>query len=223
MIRKLILTFCYCALALGAFAQDASDSDAYFRYIQRHGQSPIEYILDKIRAHSAVILGEDHWIDAHPLFLCDLVAAAERDSTTHIDALAVEFGNERDQALADSLMASPVYREDLVFEILRHTPDDLGNPYKEYADVFYATWKANQSHPADGRPYRKSHLLKDQCDGIVFIKPVEEFNGARLIDIYDEAFLQTVSKRTKGKCQTAADALRQVKEWHPILQDPVNK
>ena len=77
-------------------------------------------------------------------------------------------------------------------------------------------------HPADGRPYRKSHLLKDQCDGIVFVKPVEEFNGARLIDIYDEAFLQTVSKRTKGKCRTAADALRQVKEWHPILQDPVN-
>ena len=383
MIRKLILTFCYCALALGAFAQGASDSDAYFRYIQRHGQPPIEYIFDKIRTHSAVILGEDHWIDAHPLFLCDLVAAAERDSTTHIDALAVEFGNERDQALADSLMASPVYREDLVFEILRHTPDDLGNPYKEYADVFYATLKANQSrpadrrtrillvdpgyiqevldgeeytytgsrddnmfskirscvvrrqkvvfyvglghalnrvygvksgdyyynipsagfllkhcypeevciltlygahmgsmgyipnaetrweriagglldrafqrngnrpvafdlrddfpplraetyftdprkapdwsdHPADGRPYRKSHLLKDQCDGIVFVKPVEEFNGARLIDIYDEAFLQTVSKRTKGKCRTAADALRQVKEWHPILQDPVN-
>ena len=57
----------------------------------------------------------------------------------------------------------------------------------------------------------------------MFIKPVEEFNGARLIDIYDEAFLQTVSKRTKGKCRTAADALRQVKEWHPILQDPINK
>ena len=151
MIRKLILTFCYCALALGAFAQDASDSDAYFRYIQKHGRPSIDYITDKIRTHSVVILGEDHWIDAHPLFLCDLVAAAERDSTTHIDALAVEFGNERDQALADSLMASPVYREDLVFEILRHTPDDLGNPYKEYADVFYATWKANQSRPADRR------------------------------------------------------------------------
>ena len=62
MIRKLILSFCYCALALGAFARDANDSDAYFRYIQRHGQSPIEYILDKIRTRSVVILGEDHWI-----------------------------------------------------------------------------------------------------------------------------------------------------------------
>ena len=375
----MILAWLMCAFCTGLSAQQAADSEAYFRYVQKHGQEPVQYVTDKIRTHSVVVIGEDHWIDAHPQFLCQLVTEAQRDTATCIDVLAVEFGNERDQPLADSLMRSSVYREDLVFKILQHAPDDLGNPYKEYADVFRTTWEANRhlpahrrtrillvdpgyvqdwmdgkdyvytgqrddnmffllrscimqrkhvvfyvgllhalnrpygvkvgnyyynipsagfllkgcypedvciltlygaymgslgyepddktrwvqkanglldrafqmngnkpvafdlgedfpplrsetyltdprkestwsDHPTDGQPYRKSHLLRNQCDGMVFIKPVSEFNGVHLLDIYDEEFLQTISQRTKGECRTAEDALRKVKELHPILQ-----
>ena len=358
-------------------AQDCLDSKSYYRYIKDNGQPHLEYVLDKIRSHSVVAIGEDHWIDAHPQFLCDLIAASAQDSTANIDVLAVEFGSERYQYLADSLIKSPVYREDLVFKILEYAPDDLGNPYKEYADVFKAVWENNQKKPESlrtrivlldpayiqdyfdgkayvytgsrddnmfniirshvirgshivfyagishtlaringirqgdyyynwpsagfllkscypqdvfiinlwgglmgsngyiensqtrwtliaygvmdkafqkygnkpvgfdltddfpllrtetyfanpttkmssygekGSPYTKEQKLSDICDGIVFVKPVSEFNGMHLINIYDEEFIEKANKRTDGSCKTAEDILNTVKEWHPILQ-----
>ena len=132
-------------------AQDCLDTESYYQYIKNNGHPHLEYVLDKIRSHSVVAIGEDHWIDAHPQFLCDLITASAQDSTANIDALAVEFGSERYQYLADSLIKSPVYREDLVFKILQYTPDDLGNPYKEYADVFKTVWENNQKKPVSLR------------------------------------------------------------------------
>ena len=358
-------------------AQDCLDTESYYQYIKNNGRPHLEYVLDKIRSHSVVAIGEDHWIDAHPQFLCDLITASAQDSTANIDALAVEFGSEKYQYLADSLIKSPVYREDLVFKILQYTPDDLGNPYKEYADVFKTVWENNQKKPVSlrtrillldpayvqdyfdgkkfvytgsrddnmfniirnqivkrshivfyagashtlaringirqgdyyynwpsagyllkscypqdvfiinlwggqmgskgyiensktrwnliaggvidkafqkygnkpvgfdlkddfpllrtetyfanpttkmssygekGSPYTKEQKLSDICDGIVFVKPVSEFNGIHLINIYDEKFIEKANKRTKGSCKTAEDILKTVKEWHPIMQ-----
>lgn len=99
-------------------AQDCLDTESYYQYIKNNGHPHLEYVLGKIRSYSVVAIGEDHWIDAHPQFLCDLITASAQDSTANIDAIAVEFGSERYQYLADSLIKSPVYREDLVFKIL---------------------------------------------------------------------------------------------------------
>lgn len=74
------------------------------------------------------------------------------------------------------------------------------------------------SYGEKGSPYTKEQKLSDICDGIVFIKPVSEFNGMHLINIYDKEFIEKTNKRTKGSCKTAEDILRTVKEWHPILQ-----
>lgn len=87
-------------------AQDCLDTESYYQYIKNNGRPHLEYVLDKIRSHSVVAIGEDHWIDAHPQFLCDLITASAQDSTANIDALAVEFGSERYQYLADSLIKS---------------------------------------------------------------------------------------------------------------------
>lgn len=358
-------------------AQDTLNGAAFYQYIRKHGQPHLEYVLNKIRSFSVVALGEDHWIDAHPQFLCEVIAASAQDTTVCIDAVAVEFGSERYQYLADSLIQSPVYREDLVFKILQYTPDDLGNPYKEYADVFKAVWENNRkkpqhlrtrillldpaylqdyfdgkdyvytgsrddnmfdiirnyivkrshvvfyagaahtlaringirqngyyynwpsagfllkkSYPEDvfiinlwggqmgsngyiensqtrwnqiaggvidkaflengnkpvgfdleedfpplrtetyfanptakrssfgekGSPYTKEQLFSEICDGIVFVKPVSDFNGIHLINIYDNEFIEKANKRTKGACRSVEDILKTVKEWHPILQ-----
>lgn len=49
-------------------AQDYLDTESYYQYIKNNGQPHLEYVLNKIRSHSVVALGEDHWIDAHPQF-----------------------------------------------------------------------------------------------------------------------------------------------------------
>ena len=72
-------------------AQDCLDSESYYQYIKNNGQPHLEYVLDKIRSHSVVAIGEDHWIDAHPQFLCELITASAKDSTANIDAVAVKF------------------------------------------------------------------------------------------------------------------------------------
>lgn len=78
--------------------------------------------------------------------------------------------------------------------------------------------KSNWSdHPTDGSPYTRDLLMRDRCDGIVFIKPVAEFSGAHLIDIYDGDFLKRIEKRSEGECKSAEQVFRQLKEWHPIL------
>jgi len=374
------LRFCVC-LALIVLANIPfihAQGKPYTLYIKAHGEEPMSYIADKIRTYSVVCLGEDHWIKDHPQFLCDVIRAMTQDSTANIDVLAVEFGNESDQRLADTVAYAPTYREDLVFKILQHTPDIYGNPYREYADVFRTVWETNkakspklrtrillldpaymqehfdgekytytgsrddnmfghlrwcimkrkhtlfyagQAHtqaqiggvlsgdyyynypsagyllkkcyprdvfsinlwgarmgsngymadsvhtwqriangiideafrengnkpvaftlskdfpltvedyyadpanpsvwqetPTDGSPYTSDLLMRDQINGIIFIKPVEQFSGAHLLNIYDEDFMRHVKKRSGGKITTPQGALAYVKEHHPILE-----
>ena len=73
-------------------------------------------------------------------------------------------------------------------------------------------------NPTNGSPYVKTNLLADGCDGIIFIKPTEEFSGIHLIDIYDEEFLKCIEKRSEGKCKTSEQTLKEIKGWHSILE-----
>lgn len=151
--------FCGLSLAaqlctgLSAAAAERPDNrvERFARAIEAQGRPVMEYLADKLRNNYIVGLGEDHWIKDHPQFLCEMLRTMACDTTVRLDVLAVEFGNQTDQALADSLVAAPVYREDLAVKILRNAPDDVGNPYKEYADVFRTVWETNRLKPADRR------------------------------------------------------------------------
>lgn len=72
--------------------------------------------------------------------------------------------------------------------------------------------------PQAGSPYRPDILMKDWIDDIVFVGPVSNFSGQTLLDIYDEAFLKTVEKRSKGKFKSVADVFEHLRKTHPILQ-----
>lgn len=146
------------AILLGSVFHTSAANPAAEKQVERfaeairmQGTEVMEYLAGKIRSHYIVGLGEDHWIKDHPQFLCEALRTMARDTTVRIDALAVEFGNRADQALADTIAVSPVYRYDLVLEILQHAPDDVGNPYKEYADIFRTVWEINRSAPAARR------------------------------------------------------------------------
>lgn len=126
-------------------------SELYAAALDKSGKAPMEYLAGKIRTHYLVAIGEDHWIKDHPQFMCDVIRTMALDSTTNIDYLAVEFGNQIDQPLANEFIASPTYRHDLVVKILQNTPDDVGNPYQEYADIFRTVWQSNQAKPTNKR------------------------------------------------------------------------
>lgn len=125
--------------------------EQYAAALDKSGKAAMEYLAEKIRSHYLVAIGEDHWIKDHPQFMCDVIRTMAQDSTTNLDYLAVEFGNQVDQPLANEFIASPTYRHDLVVKILQNTPDDVGNPYKEYVDIFRVVWESNQTKPENKR------------------------------------------------------------------------
>ncbi len=152
-MKKIILLLLI-SLFIGRVSAQNTTKD-YFLHIRKHGTDPISYLTEKIRTHSVLAIGEDHWIKDHPIFLCKFIEATAKDTLTDIDVLALEFGNMSDQKLVDEFLKNDDYREDLVFKILQHAPDTYGNPYLEYAKIFQTVWQTNK----EKAPHLKTKIL----------------------------------------------------------------
>ncbi len=69
-----------------------------------------------------------------------------------------------------------------------------------------------------GSPYNKNILLKDDIDGIIFFKPVEQFTGATIYqNLFDDEFINLLKKRTDGKITNRDEAVEKLKEVRPML------
>lgn len=147
LIVRFSLLLCLFGLSLSGHAKTKNDrANLALQYIKK-GSSPYDYIADKLRNYKVVAIGEDHWIADHSEFLCDVLRNVGYTPDTRISNLALEFGNERDQMLADSLAFGKTWNEEYVNKILLGAPDVFGNPYKGYRDVFYTVWETNQQKP----------------------------------------------------------------------------
>ena len=91
----------------------------YTHFIQSQQTTPFDYLTQKVKQYNVVSLGEDHWVKDHMDFLSEYLRHIARDTTFHLDALAWESGNAIDQNIADTLMRSATFREDLALQILR--------------------------------------------------------------------------------------------------------
>ena len=76
------------------------------------------------------------------------------------------------------------------------------------------SWEINHEN---SNPYRKDILLSEIIDGIVYVKPTEEFTGATLIDIFTPDFIEECTKRSNGKLNSTEEILNYIKEQHPQL------
>lgn len=155
---SLILIFCWVSLFAqeakkGVGVKDLSDDHSipyedFVRYLKNHGKAPTDYVIDKLRQHDIVMIGEDHWIKCHPQFISQTIKAVHANGNqVGLDWLAFEFGNYIDQPLADEFIESSRYRENLVVKILRNSANTWGWPYREYVDVFKTVWEENNNHP----------------------------------------------------------------------------
>ena len=116
----------------------------YTNFAKVQQTAPFDYLTQKVKQYHVVSLGEDHWVRDHMLFLSDYLRHIAADTTFHLDALAWESGNSIDQGIADSLMRSATFREDLALQILRDAPDTYGWPYAEAVDALRALWEYNR-------------------------------------------------------------------------------
>lgn len=136
------------SLSISVSAQNVSE---YSDYLNNNAVDAKDYVLDKLKNYRIVAIGEDHWIADHTPFFCEVLKAAAKNKETRPSVVAVEFGSELDQTTAQNVVLSSKFEPDSVIKILQHAPDVLGNPYREYFDVFKCIWEINQTLPKDER------------------------------------------------------------------------
>lgn len=124
---------------------DADKRAEYIIFLQSQQTAPFDYLTQKVKLYNVVSLGEDHWVKDHMDFLGEYLHHIANDTTFHLDALAWESGNAADQGIADTLMRSATFREDLALQILRDAPDTYGWPYVEAIDALRALWEYNRA------------------------------------------------------------------------------
>ncbi len=121
--------------------------EAYVKYLKENSLPPEEYVIEKLKTHNLVMLGEDHWIDAPAQFISESIKKISDNKTAQLDYVAIEFSSTAQQHLADEFIDSPEYREELVIQILRDGPDFIGWGYQEVLEIFKTVWKENKNHP----------------------------------------------------------------------------
>jgi hypothetical protein len=106
---------------------------------------------------------------------------------------------------------------------------DVDIPY--FSDItvaeFYKTPQTTLERDKDkmvGSPYGNTKLLRDDIDGIVFFKPIDEFTGATVYgEFFDDEFVRLIEKRTDGKVKKRRDAFGYIKQGHPIMSESLDK
>lgn len=153
-----------------------TDSQSYADYIKNNSESPIEFVLSKLKKYPLVAIGEDHWIADHTPFLCDVLREAAKSDETRPQILALEFGNEIDQQTVNDITDSPEFKPDSVIKILQHAPDIYGNPYKEYFDVIKCVWEINRGLDPEKRIFIQlldPAGVQDYFDGMKTNRPTD--------------------------------------------------
>ena len=64
----------------------------------------------------------------------------------------------------------------------------------------------------------------DYCDGFIFVKPVKDFSGMQLIDIYDDVWVATLADRIDPPpARTKEEIFKTILEWHPTCLPLIDK
>ncbi len=108
----------------------------------------IDYVLDKLKRHDLVMIGERHWVCEEPLFLQRLIARAAAENV--LDVIFLEFGNFEDQWKVDAFLNSKTYDPKPIIEVFRDM-GGLGWGYQEYLDVFRRVYEVNVAREPSGR------------------------------------------------------------------------
>jgi hypothetical protein len=140
------------AAATGADVAQLTKADEarLLSYVKQNGRDPVGYVVEKLKTHDIVILGESHGSRDILEFLAELIPAAYRRAG--VRCLATEFMRSRNNGRANKIVTAGVYDQAAVMALYRDFGWVWG--YQEYMDVFKAVWQLNQSLPAGAEKFR---------------------------------------------------------------------
>lgn len=104
--------------------------------------------------------------------------------------------------------------------------DIVGSPFEgiKVSDFFHFIYTEQMLSRTNGSPYYETETMGDRIDGIVFFRPVSEFSIPHIEPkIFDDSFVERISKRTKGEEKTRNDVYQYIKKGHPTLAEEAEK
>jgi len=111
-------------------------------------KDPIEYVLEKLKDHDLVMIGERHWTHEEPVFIQNLIQRCLEKRM--IKVVFIEFGGFEDQWRIDTFMESPQYDPKPIVDVLRNSYE-LGWGYQEYFDILKLIYDENRKRPSSER------------------------------------------------------------------------
>jgi hypothetical protein len=187
---------------LEASAIEAASFPRFTNWLDKNGEYPVDYIVDKCREHSLVIVGEHHYIKSYcELFKQALPGAYEKAG---VRVVALEVCNAEDNEKIARLIEGKTYDTDLAYEIARSENWGLWG-YKEYWDILEAVWNLNRSLPPGADHMRVVGIDKAADYQLDSLWRANKLNDPALIekaknqpDIYkrDEWLMENIEKET---------------------------
>jgi hypothetical protein len=151
---RLLLLIHFIAISFTAYAQNSpARMQQIEQYLRSSSKAPDEYVIDKFRDHSVILLGEEHAIKDNLEFVIALIPKLYKAGVYYI---GMEFGACEDQSRLDSLVNAPAYDVQLARDLMFSY--NAGWAFKEYTDIHYAAWRFNRTLPAGAKKFRILNL-----------------------------------------------------------------
>ena len=161
-MMKTLCILVFCCLSVVGFGgfQESSNSqqdkettqvpvDQLVEHINKNGQPPIEYVVQKFESADIVLLGEIHLVRETCEFVASLIEPLNKAG---VKRLGFEFIPTRLNDRLKTIVTAKEYDEEGVIQIFRLGASPTWG-YREYMDIVRAAWKANQQLGEDEPPF----------------------------------------------------------------------
>ncbi|UCC39953.1 MAG: hypothetical protein JSV96_00365 [Candidatus Aminicenantes bacterium] len=136
-------------LLMEASQLDTADYPIFKDYLDKFGQEPTNYVIEKCKKHQIVILGEIHHRIENLSFFKKIIPEVYHKANVRYVILEVPLFTHNDKL--ETLVTGESYDEKLAWEIIHSEGfSDWGD--KEYWEILETVWSLNQSLPKGSEP-----------------------------------------------------------------------
>lgn len=92
------------------------------------------------------------------------------------------------------------------------------------SDFFHIVFSNEMLSTTNGSPFRADETIGERVDGIIFIRPVNEFSIPHIEPrLFSDSFIHRIGKRTNGEVKSIRDVYLMIKKEHPTLSPEINR
>jgi hypothetical protein len=120
-------------------------------YIDKSGEEPSEYVISKFKDNDIIIINQFNSFRHEVDFVKSLISPLQKQN---IHFLAIEYGNESDQAALDKIISAVNFNDEAAKSIISNFNEYGVWEYQEYLELFKEAWKTNRVLSKNDKKFR---------------------------------------------------------------------